>query len=175
MAVGGPAREQWQQGGTQRGTKSSACIDNTITLLQYDLSCSITSVLRYMCTMVPWYHTSGTYQCTEYGTRTMVWYVHVYGSESVGGCCPAFAPSLSWLPCIFPKQTCTCVPYVLEYHGMILLCHNVPVHVYSSTYHGTMVWYSYAMVHLSYSVVWHTKRYHWYHWYTCARVCTLVL
>ncbi len=27
------------------------------------------------------------------------------GSESVGVCCPAFAPSLNWLPCILPKHT----------------------------------------------------------------------
>ncbi len=26
------------------------------------------------------------------------------GSESVGVCCPAFAPSLNWLPCILPKH-----------------------------------------------------------------------
>jgi hypothetical protein len=48
------------------------------------------------------------------------YYVHVYvrgdsrgrprhrgsegGSESVGVCCPAFAPSLNWLPCILPKH-----------------------------------------------------------------------
>jgi hypothetical protein len=26
------------------------------------------------------------------------------GSESVGVCCPAFAPCLNWLPCILPKH-----------------------------------------------------------------------
>ncbi len=29
------------------------------------------------------------------------------GSESVGVCCPAFAPSLNWLSCFLPKHKCT--------------------------------------------------------------------
>ncbi len=31
--------------------------------------------------------------------------VRAVASESVGVCCPAFAPSLNWLPCILPKHT----------------------------------------------------------------------
>jgi hypothetical protein len=42
-----------------------------------------------------------------HGTRVPIGTVpvHVYVRESVGVCCPAFAPSLNWLPCILPKHT----------------------------------------------------------------------
>jgi hypothetical protein len=67
------------------------------------------------CTMVPWYctyvlvrmypslharrHCSGDSR----GSPLRQWCEG--GSESVGRCCPAFAPSLNWLPCMLPKHT----------------------------------------------------------------------
>ncbi len=68
--------------------------------------------------LVPWY------TCTYVRT-----YVRTY--ESVGVCCPAFAPSLNWLPCILPKHAwfsvhmCPFRYYRVHWHGI------------DSRYHGT--------------------------------------
>ncbi len=68
-------------------------------------------VRTYNSTYVPlvYYHAGKAY------TFTMVYVYHwcpsplrqwcAGGSESVGVCCPAFAPSLNWLPCILPQHT----------------------------------------------------------------------
>ncbi len=110
-------------------------------------------VQGYHGTRVPWYgpyyHGSIPWDTYAYTCTSQSRQWCEGGSESVGVSCPAFAPSLNWLPCILPKHTWfSCVPFVRTYvrttYVLIMLCHNftrVRTHVYH-WYSSTRVpWY----------------------------------
>jgi hypothetical protein len=108
------------------------------------------------------------------------------GSESVGVCCPAFAPSFNWLPCILSKHTWCSV------HKCALFQSEVVTYIVC-TYHGTLVrtrTYTYTRVRTrvpcwqlekriyvctEYCTTGIVMSQHGYiPWYTCTRVRTTV-